>query len=319
MHNAIRGLVFAGLAALYAACSWIEPGRIVTSPGTTRESTAVGFGAMMTAVSQADVILIGEAHDIAAHHINQAQIIRRVGAIHGGVHVVMEMLDLDDRNPRPRIAADDTRTWNSVKNALAWESSGWPDWKMYQPIFAAARAVSSPVYAGLPPKSVVRALMPEKSTANTYGYFEPGDRTAPMPAANTTVERSTRSTSHCNLLDSQQLVHMARGQRARDAGMARTILALVSRRIDSRPVVLIAGNGHVRTDYGVPWHLDRLAGSQTQRLKIVTIGQYSEPTQSVESDPADTHVYDFVVYQGRSNRPDPCEGLGKHFKATKTP
>jgi uncharacterized iron-regulated protein len=63
-------------------------------------------------------------------------------------------------------------------------------------------------------------------------------------------------------------------------------------------VVLIAGNGHVRTDLGVPWVL-REAGVPAHDIVAVVYLEEDDPAL-----PADR-----IVRTVRAQRPDPCEGL----------
>jgi uncharacterized iron-regulated protein len=90
---------------------------------------------------------------------------------------------------------------------------------------------------------------------------------------------------------------MALGQRARDAAFAHAML-------DAPPgarVVLIAGNGHVRTDLGVPRYL-RAAGVAAS--DIAAIGY-------VEQGDDDAAPYDARRIGPRAARTDPCTALRK--------
>ena len=84
---------------------------------------------------------------------------------------------------------------------------------------------------------------------------------------------------------------MARGQVARDAVMA----SILSRHA-SRGAVLIAGNGHVRRDIGVPrWLRTEI------RTRTLTVG-YLEHGDLAERDAA----FDAVLRTAAAERPDPC-------------
>ena len=74
---------------------------------------------------------------------------------------------------------------------------------------------------------------------------------APPLAASLTQELRE---AHCGQLPEPLIAGMFRVQRARDAMMADR-LATVAGRAGG---VLIAGNGHVRNDWGVPWYLARI-------------------------------------------------------------
>lgn len=64
----------------------------------------------------------------------------------------------------------------------------------------------------------------------------------------------------------QMLPGMRLAQRARDAALLYTV------RTSARPVVLIAGNGHVRKDYGVP--------SMMGNERFVSIGLVEAPVDT---------------------------------------
>ena len=63
---------------------------------------------------------------------------------------------------------------------------------------------------------------------------------------------------------------MVEAQRVRDAHFARTVLDAIEQ--FGAPVVLITGNGHARTDWGVPTYLVRVAPD----LKVYSVGQSEE-------------------------------------------
>jgi hypothetical protein len=108
---------------------------------------------------------------------------------------------------------------------------------------------------------------------------------------------------HCGVLPPRLHAPMVLAQRARDVAMA---LAMQAAHRDSGPAhsgpartVLIAGNGHVRRDVGVP-HV--LASLGVPAARVVAVG-YLEPGLP-------TLGFDLVdVAPAPAGRPDPCEAL----------
>jgi uncharacterized iron-regulated protein len=96
--------------------------------------------------------------------------------------------------------------------------------------------------------------MPQRSS----GGFRRGCRRAggatrwPLPAALLAAQETEVRDSHCGMLPESMVSPMAKAQIARDVVMAETLRAHAA-----NGVVLIAGNGHVRTDIGVPFWLRR--------------------------------------------------------------
>jgi len=66
---------------------------------------------------------------------------------------------------------------------------------------------------------------------------------------------------------------------------------------------LIAGNGHVRKDIGVP----KLIGVSRTGASMITIGLSEGRT--------DYDLYDVVGVTAGVDRPDPCLQLREHFKS----
>jgi len=99
-------------------------------------------------------------------------------------------------------------------------------------------------------------------------------------------------------------------QRARDGAMAQAVLSAS----DIGQVVLIAGNGHIRRDWGVGGLLTRLAPA----ARTISIAQIE--VQEDLADPAayfathDTATgFDFVVFTPRAEIKDYCAELRKRF------
>ena len=97
----------------------------------------------------ADVVILGEIHDNPEHHRNQAL---AVAALMPSA-LVFEMLTPAQAGKTP----PDRSEAEAMARAFAWQSSGWPEFSMYHPIFAAAPEAR--VYGGdLPPGEAQRAV-----------------------------------------------------------------------------------------------------------------------------------------------------------------
>jgi uncharacterized iron-regulated protein len=104
---------------------------------------------------------------------------------------------------------------------------------------------------------------------------------------------------HCGKLPQALVPRFAHAQRLRDAAMARALIR------DATPdgAVLIAGNGHVRRDRGVPAYLP--AGES------VSVG-FVELEPGEDADKAAHELrssYDYVWFIAPEQRPDPCAAM----------
>lgn len=78
-----------------------------------------------------------------------------------------------------------------------------------------------------------------------------------LPAQALAQQRASIRDGHCGLLPDTQMAPMTRIQIARDRSMAQAALARLA---PGQTVLLVAGNGHVRRDLGIPVHLGPLSG-----------------------------------------------------------
>jgi uncharacterized iron-regulated protein len=113
----------------------------------------------------------------------------------------------------------------------------------------------------------------------------------PVPAGILQPQVEEVRAGHCGMLPDDMLAPMATAQVARDVAMADVVAgALAAHGADG--VVLIAGNGHVRRDFGVPfWLRERGIASES-------VGFVEDPAEAAHFDRAET-VPAFA-------RPDPC-------------
>ena len=110
---------------------------------------------------------------------------------------------------------------------------------------------------------------------------------------------------HCNLLPRKALPAQARAQMARDIVMAQSVRPYVE-----RGVVLLAGNGHVRRDIGVPFWL-----TADERKRAISIGLLEREAGAEASSGRSARPFDAVVITQPAERTDPCTDLAKQFKA----
>jgi len=119
---------------------------------------------------------------------------------------------------------------------------------------------------------------------------------------------------HCGLMPKQALTPMLNVQRARDAAMADAVLTEAER----DGAVLIAGAGHVRADWAVPWYLHARAPKLTVRTlafieadpESMAATDYFPP--AIDGDLA----YDYVWFTPRGTVIDHCAKLKERFSKT---
>lgn len=265
------------------------------------------------------VVLMGEIHDNPKHHQIQACLLNYASASRR-LAVVLEQIPIDKRDALSAYVKRPDASAEGLGPALDWASSGWPAWSMYQPIAEVAMRRKLPILAGDPAAKAVRSVaekglrgLPERDRIR-LGVEEPLSK--PLE----TALREELVVSHCNLMPAGAFGSMALAQRYRDAHLADAVLEAKSLD-DVDGVVLIAGNGHVRTDRGVPWHLNiRAPDAATLSIAIVEVqpGQ-TDASAYVPKSPDGEPAADLIVFTSAADRGDPCEELRERFRKQVTP
>jgi uncharacterized iron-regulated protein len=235
---------------------------------------------------EAEILVLGEVHDNPAHHERQAEIV----ADRQPVAIVFEMLTPQQAAAGQEVSRGDAA---ALADALDWEGSGWPDFAMYFPIFAAAPAAL--IYgAALPRDDISRgrsegaaAVFGKNAAMFGLGELDPEDQAA---------REAEQAVAHCDMLPPDLLPGMVEVQRLRDAHFARVAIEALD--ATGGPVAVITGNGHARTDIGIPSYI-RAARPEVQ---VVALGQY-------EDTPEEDAPFDVVAVSPGPERDDPCDAF----------
>lgn len=234
-----------------------------------------------------DVVLLGELHDNPRHHVLRAELISRIAS--SGTTVVAEHL------PAPARVRIDGGLQSDLE-AAGFDAKGWA-WPMHQPLFESLRAQGLSLVGGNLAKGFSKQLM-TKGEAALPAPLASAYRASPLSTEAAQRLNQDLIDGHCGQLPERYLAPMSLVQRATDASMADALLS-------HRPAVLVAGNGHVRKDYGVPQVLRALAPT----LKIVSVGFYEDGADRQELVQSLAGRYDYLWLTDRAGRADPCEGF----------
>jgi uncharacterized iron-regulated protein len=266
----------------------------------------VTMDALAAAVSGVRFVLLGERHDHPEHHAFQAWLVRRMIEAGRRPAVAFEMLDTSQAPALARHLAASPHDAAGLGDAVGWRRSGWPEWRLYQPIAEEALAAGLPIVAANVPAAAARA-----AARGDFSALDPElvrrhalDRPAPAQAA---LEAEIRE-AHCGALPETLVPGMVAAQRARDAQMAER---LVAGQRDG--AVLIAGAGHVRSDRGVPRYL--AAAAPDAHIVAVAFLEVADgltaPADYAERFGAPRLPFDYVWFTARVDNDDPCARFGK--------
>ena len=260
-----------------------------------RRNHFTGPDDVFAALARADFVLLGEKHDNADHHALQARALAEMIARHHEPAVAFEMLDEDQQPMVDAYIKAPGANAAGFGVHVAWDERGWHPYAWYSPIVAAALGAHVPIVATNLTKKELRSIVRGGPEAIAPGRAaELGLDTKLEPAQAAEVAQEMR-TVHCGQLPEEMVVPMATAQRARDGALGGHMIAAAK----GRPVVLIAGNGHGRTDRGVPAFLYTHAPG----TKVVSVAFVEVDHGENEPKP---EPYDYVWYTPRASDEDPC-------------
>jgi uncharacterized iron-regulated protein len=262
---------------------------------------------------EAQVGLLGEDHDNAAHHQLRSLLVHRnLNATRQWPFLVFEQLRSDQQHALDKFAelktnAPDQATLPEFKRLTDWEHSGWATYN-YDPLFQAAIDAKLPIYAGDVTRDAIMKVAKDGETAL------PADERArlkldiPLGAKLDDASLSEIEEAHCHTMPKEALTGMAYAQRYRDASLADAVLKAVDKHGSA---ILIAGNGHVRTDRGVPWYVhQRAPDKKVVSVMLIEVEDgKNDPEAYVPRDPDGKPAADYIIFTPRAERGDPCEKM----------
>lgn len=238
--------------------------------------------------------MLGEVHDNARQHDLRLTVLRRAFAAGWRPAIAMEQFDRDRQPDIDRARLERPADAQHVIDLAAVKSkqpgAGW-NWNFYRPFVALALQYDVPLIAAnlsnADTTKIVRggyAAVFDDASLATLGLGRP------IAADWQSAQEREIDKGHCHALPPAMWPPMARAQLARDA-----VMAEVLRRHAKGGVVLLAGNGHVRSDIGVPrW----LGGEQGP---VFTVGYLEDVNDSTP-----VTAFDAVVRTVAAERADPC-------------
>lgn len=272
-----------------------------------------GNAVLNALLARADFVLLGETHDNPNHHKLQACLLERIAKAKKAA-VVFEQIRVSQAKALSEYLAKPGADAAGLGPAVQWSKQGWPAWKIYMPIAEVALRYKLPILAGDVTRDQIRqAARKGLSGIESVTRKRLGVDVALAPP----LEKALREDlvrSHCNVMPASAFGGMSIAQRYRDAHLAN---ALIAARPEDGTGVLIAGNGHVRADRAVPWHLRRrVPGASVLVVAIAEVdAKAMEPRDYVPRDPDGKPAVDLLLFTKSVPRPDPCAKLRKRFQA----
>jgi uncharacterized iron-regulated protein len=287
------------VAAALGGCAGLRPeqrDRIVdTASGVTLSPADVA-----SRMRSVEIVLLGEVHDNPHHHARRAALI---GTLDPSAMVVAEHLP---RGTAPTLAPG--MGGDALRQALeagGFDAKGWR-WPLHEPLFAAITRAGLPLRGGNLERDAARRLAREGAAAMPAD-LAPWFAAAPLTGTARAALEDDLIQGHCGHLGASRLPGMVAAQQGRDAAMAQALMVARAERAAARspepaPVILLAGNGHVRRDYGIP----ALLRQRLPDARVLTVGFVEHTAQA---SAAASTLYDIVWSTPPAERDDPCKAF----------
>jgi uncharacterized iron-regulated protein len=263
---------------------------------------------LLAALRAARFRLLGEVHDNPAHHAARVKLLDALGESGLKPAVAFEQFDRPrDKALQQRLAAGDLSA-EAVAQAVQFDRKGW-NWDLYRPLVEAALRHRMPLRAANLSRSEAARIAKEGTAALGAKSISELRLEAVWSPEKERVLREIVYEGHCRAIPEALAGKIGVAQRARDATLAE---ALLDPSADG--AVLIAGNGHVRRDLGVPLYLQQaLPGAPIVSLALLEVeggkGRVGDYFGTGAQRP-----YDFAWFTPRAEREDPCNTLRKPGK-----
>ena len=303
LASAMPRLLRLALLFLAAACSgstapatvpiaFALPDSALLLDGAT--GTPAGTPELLRRLADADFVLLGEVHDNGAQHSIRGALLTALAARHPAV--VFEQFAETSAPFPPPAAGESEESW---LDRNGFDRKSW-EWPVHQPIVDAAIAHARSLWGSGISRDSLRAVVHGGESA-APAHLQPLMARTPLDSIARAGIDSELVEGHCHKLPASMIPGMRAAQVVRDAAMAQALLLASA----TGPAWLIAGDGHVRRDMGVPRLLRVVAPS----ARLLTIGFLEREENGDLPSLSERRVYDLVIVTSRAVRDDPCAGL----------
>src|SRR5450631_4352847 len=246
------------------------------------------------------IVMLGEVHDNAEQHHLRLERLQKAFAEGWRPVIVMEQFDRehqDDIERARRERPQDVQYLLDLAAPRDTEGGNW-NWKFYTSYVALALEYDVPLIAANLSRADAGKIVKDGYSA----VFDPETLVSlglnePIALDWEGAQEREIEVGHCHQLPPSILPVMARAQFARDAVMASAVKANANA---GQGLVLLAGNGHVRRDIGVPRWL-----SPPLRSRVFSVGYLEKGNTSI------ARAFDAVVITAAPSRSDACLKFGK--------
>lgn len=243
-----------------------------------KNSKTLNYQEFMQEISNYKFILLGEFHDNFYHHELRSKIIKSFDA--NKTTVIAEHFDFGKK------IDPDTDILKSLKEA-GFDEIGW-QWPIHQKLFESI--INSKI-------DFIGGNLPKNKKPQNISELEKLIAQTPLDQNATNALEDDLIVGHCNMISKKQTKPMKIIQMQKDASMA---IALTKFQRDIN--FLIAGNGHIQKNYGIPRLLNHLNPNQ----KNISVGFFGTNQFDKKELENYSKLWDFAILTQDVEQEDMC-------------
>ena len=217
----------------------------------TASGAEISYQQLLTELSAAQVVFVGELHDHAGHHRMQYEIIHSLEQRQQHLAIGLEMIQIDDQPTLDAWVAGNLEE----PELVAMFNRNWSMWPLYRDIFVLARERRIPLLALNISRDIIRQVARNgfDSLPSTKLEGLEGVTCTVDPAYEQFIRRALGEHGH----NPTSFRYFCEAQLLWDTAMAKHLNDFLTRQPDYQ-VVVLAGSGH-SWKYGIPHQLTKLA------------------------------------------------------------
>ncbi|WP_326520689.1 ChaN family lipoprotein [Leptothoe spongobia] len=239
-----------------------SPGRaIAQTPQLTTQANGQSNQDLLTELAQADVIYLGETHTDAADHMAQLEIITAMHQARGDIAIGLEMFQRPFQSVLDQYIAGEITEADLVEQS-EYETRWGFAWELYAPIMRYAQNNQIPLIALNTPREITKKVARQglaSLTGDDWQYIPPIDEidTSDENYQAMLAQVFGHHGGHGNSGPSFENFFAA--QVLWDETMAASVADYVIAAPDTQ-VIVLAGEGHIVFDFGIPSRVERRLG-----------------------------------------------------------
>ncbi len=252
---------------------------------------------IISELTQANIIYLGETHDSLADHQAQLAIIQSLYQKKPKIAIALEMFQRPYQKILDQyIAGEITET--DLKEQTEYEERWGFDWEYYAPIFRFAKTHNLPLLALNTPTEITYKVARqglEKLSPQELQYIPP---LAEIRTDNQAYRQILQEIYQSHLQEgqgnSQDFERFFTAQVLWDETMADAIAKFFQANSQSQ-IIVLAGKGHIIYGYGIPSRVKRRLKGLSFIQRSVLMGESQEDIQQREETPASDYFWQHQV------------------------